>query len=112
MTTYNFGDVVVAKIRFSDRSIEKPRPAVVVSNATFHARKPDIIVASITSNVNCAVELGEFLIADLSAVRLKVPSRVKAFISTIDPDIIKYKIGQFSETDTGSLRIMLGKLFA
>jgi mRNA-degrading endonuclease toxin of MazEF toxin-antitoxin module len=111
MTAYSFGDVVVAKIKFSDMNEEKPRPAVVVSRDAYHSRKPDIIVASITSNLNFDGELGEFIIHDLPSVGLTIPSRVKAFVSTIDPEIVKYKIGKLSQNDLRSLHTMLQKLF-
>jgi mRNA interferase MazF len=111
MTIYNFGDVVVARIKFSDQTIEKPRPAVVVSHGLYHANKPDIIVASITSNVRYDAALGEFLLSDLNPTGLKIQSRVKAYISTIDPHIIKYTIGSLCEVDKQSLHNMLRKLF-
>ncbi|MDE3016022.1 MAG: type II toxin-antitoxin system PemK/MazF family toxin [Pseudomonadota bacterium] len=112
MTTYNLGDVVVAMVLFSNQDVAKPRPAVIVSDENYNKRKPDVIIASITSNLNADRELGEFLLTDLKSAGLKVPSRTKAFITTIAPRVIKYKIGHFSDKDSKALQLMLGTLFA
>lgn len=111
MTTYNFGDVVVVKILFSDQSAAKPRPAVVISNSAYHSHKPDIIIASITSDLKMNEAVGEFVLSDRQRAGLNVSSRVKAFVSTIDPRLVKYGIGKLGDTDMQSLRTMLQKLF-
>lgn len=111
MTTYNFGDVVVLTILFSNQLAAKPRPAVVISNAAYHAKKSDIIIASITSDLDADRDLGEFLLTGLPSAGLRVPSRVKAFISTVDPRLVKYGIGKFDDTDRRLLQDMLQKLF-
>ena len=48
-TTYDRGQVVVVGVPYSDHSGVKPRPALVVSPAAFHAPLPDILVCPISS---------------------------------------------------------------
>jgi mRNA interferase MazF len=36
MTSYDFGDVVLAPFPFTDQTATKKRPAVVVSSAVYH----------------------------------------------------------------------------
>jgi len=48
-TIFRRGQVVVVNVPYSDRSGIKPRPALVVSAETFHAKLPDLIVCPISS---------------------------------------------------------------
>lgn len=49
--TFNPGDVVT--VDFPGVTGVKRRPAVILSSATYHANRPDVIVGLITSSFNC-----------------------------------------------------------
>ena len=48
-TTYRRGQVIVVNVPFTGQTGSKPRPAVIVSAATFHRRLPDVIICPISS---------------------------------------------------------------
>jgi mRNA interferase MazF len=51
------GDVVLVPFPFSNPSTTKARPTVVVSGSLYHATKPDLILAAITSKIGTATGL-------------------------------------------------------
>lgn len=59
MTRFEYGDVVLVPFPFTDQSISKKRPAVVVSSAAYNAERPDVIIIAVTSQVR--VPLGSVL---------------------------------------------------
>lgn len=50
------GDIVIVGFPYADRAQEKYRPALIVSNATFHARHGLCWVVMITSDTNASWE--------------------------------------------------------
>ena len=50
-TSYRQGDVVLVSFPFTDLSSTKRRPAVVVSPDSFNARKQDLVLVAITSQI-------------------------------------------------------------
>lgn len=77
----NPGDVVW--IDFPGVVQTKRRPAVVLSSATYHAARPDVIVGLITSQTSKATSPTDFPIHDWQAAGLRVPSAFRAFIVTL-----------------------------
>ncbi|MFT7722577.1 MAG: type II toxin-antitoxin system PemK/MazF family toxin [Roseateles sp.] len=53
-----FGDVVLVPFPFTDQSGIKKRPAVVVSSAAYHARRRDLVILAVTSQVRTQRDLG------------------------------------------------------
>jgi mRNA-degrading endonuclease toxin of MazEF toxin-antitoxin module len=50
-TSYRQGDIVLVSFPFTDLSSTKRRPAVVVSPDSFNARKQDLTLVAITSQI-------------------------------------------------------------
>jgi len=44
MTAYSFGSIVLVPFPFTNQSIVKKRPAVVVSSDEYNRKRPDIII--------------------------------------------------------------------
>jgi mRNA-degrading endonuclease toxin of MazEF toxin-antitoxin module len=59
MTTYRRVDVVLVPFDFTDRSGSKWRPAVVISSDRYNTDTPDVVVASITSNLQAVPHPGD-----------------------------------------------------
>ena len=51
MTSYEFGDVVLAPCPFTDQTTSKKRPAVVVSSAAYNEERLDLIIIALTSQL-------------------------------------------------------------
>jgi mRNA interferase MazF len=75
------GDVVTARLMGAVRS--KRRPAVVVSAETYHATRPDIIVAVLTTLLVHAVAPTDYVLQDWSVAGLRQPSALRVYLHTL-----------------------------
>jgi len=98
MTAYRRGDVVLVGFVFSDDSGTKVRPALVVSSATYHRRRQDVIVAAITSKTNRRL-FGDHLVADWKGAGLLFPSVVTGVVRTVKGSMIERKLGSMPAPD-------------
>jgi len=64
MTTYKFGDIILVPLPFTDQTISKKRPAVVVSSDEYNAGRADLIIMAITSRLHQVNKLGEKMVDD------------------------------------------------
>jgi len=55
---FEFGDVVLVPFPFTSQAASKKRPAVAVSNRTYNAARPDVVVMAITSRLRSTPEQG------------------------------------------------------
>ena len=56
--TYEFGDVVLVPVPFTDQATDKQRPAIVVSSMAYHRERSDLIVMAVTSQVRSSGAIG------------------------------------------------------
>ncbi len=49
MTNYDFGEVVLVPFPFTDQTMTKKRPAIVVSSAAYNSERPDLVLMAVTS---------------------------------------------------------------
>jgi mRNA interferase MazF len=81
----------------------KRRPAVILSSATYHASRPDIMVGLITSQTAKANSPTDYLLADWQSAGLRVPSAFRAFILTLPQTAIVSTMGRLSPGDWASV---------
>lgn len=62
MTSYEFGDVLLAPFPFTDQTTVKKRPAVVISSRAYDRDRLDLILMAITSQVRPSPGFGEVII--------------------------------------------------
>jgi mRNA-degrading endonuclease toxin of MazEF toxin-antitoxin module len=58
------GDVVT--VEFVGATATKRRPAVVVSSELYHAHRPDVVLAALTSNLGPAREPTDYVLKELA----------------------------------------------
>jgi mRNA interferase MazF len=92
----NAGDVVIST--FPGVETTKRRPSVIVSTASYHAERPDVILALITTNVSTAIKSTDYVLQDWFAAGLKRPSAVRIFLFTL-PTASVMQIGKLSDRD-------------
>lgn len=107
-TGYSFGDVVLVSFPFSDQSLSKKRPAVIVSSAVYHRERRDVILLAITSRARIARSKIEAEVEDWLTAGLLKPSVFKPVLTTAEPILIVRKLGHLAEQDVRSLRRILG----
>ncbi|HKA52039.1 MAG TPA: type II toxin-antitoxin system PemK/MazF family toxin [Candidatus Binatia bacterium] len=109
MTTYEFGDIVLAPFPFTDQTASKKRPAVVVSSVAYHQERPDLIIMAVTSQARLSATIGEVAIAGWKEAGLLKPSVIKPVLTTIEKGLVLRKLGRLGEADR---RMLLGALHA
>ena len=77
----------------------KRRPAVILSSASYHSTRPDIIVGLVTSQTAKATAPTDHLLQDWQSAGLRVPSAFRAFIMTLPQSSIVSTMGTLSPAD-------------
>jgi mRNA interferase MazF len=99
---YDRGEVVVVNVPFSDGTGTKPRPALVISNRSFHGGLQDVIVCPISSQPRFYEKpgLGDCPIGEWQALNLRYASTVRVSkILSVDKKIVKKKLGVLPQAD-------------
>jgi mRNA interferase MazF len=99
MTTWRKGDVVLVPIGFTDQSGTKRRPAVIISSDQYNTRSPDLMIASITGNLQAVPHPGDHLLHHWQEAGLLRPSLVQAKIATVETSIVERRLGRLSRDD-------------
>jgi mRNA interferase MazF len=99
--TFNPGDVVT--VDFPGVTGVKRRPAIVLSSATYHTTRPDVIVGLITSQTP-TLGATDYVLQDWATAGLRVASVFRSFIVTLPPSANLVVIGHLSERDWKSVR--------
>lgn len=107
--TFNPGDLV--SVDFPGATGMKRRPAVVLSSATYHTIRPDLIVGLITSQMK-GLGATDYVLQDWAASGLRVASLFRSFIVTLPTSTNIVRIGQLSERDWKGVRICVKMAFA
>ena len=90
------GDVVRALL--PGVSETKRRPAIVISTAEYHAKRPDVLLALITGRVEKADTIFDCVIFDWEDAGLQLPSAMRSFLFS-KPRAQVDKIGTLSDAD-------------
>jgi len=108
------GDVILISCPFTDLSITKIRPAVVVSTYEYNQRQSDVIIVPITRNIartaseDIRIEPTD---REFQQTGLKAASAVKVGkIFTLDRDLAKRHLGRLSEGLLEKIRLFLKNL--
>jgi mRNA interferase MazF len=104
MTTTRFsipcdpGAVVITRIRFTEGTETKKRPAVVLTNSSYHTSRADAIVMALSTQRGAAY-YGDCDLADWRVAGLPQPTKAKGVIQTIDRATIEKRLGTLSPSD-------------
>jgi len=92
---YKQGEIVLIPFPFSDLSIVKQRPVLIISKDAYNNETEDVIICGITSNLKNASYSILIDNEDLTEGSLPVKSRIKADkIFTLEKSLIKKKIAK------------------
>lgn len=98
----NAGDVVW--IDFPGVVQTKRRPAVILTSATYHSTRPDVIVGLVTSQISKATAPTDFLLQNWQAAGLRVPSAFRAFIVTLPRSTVVSTMGTLAPSDWNEVK--------
>lgn len=99
-TIYEFGDVLLMTIVFTNQRQSQQRPAVVISPSSYNQTHPDIIVMPITSQSHA----GALAVSDWSSAGLRKASFVKQIIGTYERGEVNRKLGKFGQPMRAALK--------
>lgn len=77
----------------------KRRPAVILSSASYHSTRPDVIIGLITSQIVKATAQTDHVLNDWQSAGLRVPSAFRAFLVTLPQSSIGSTMGELSPAD-------------
>lgn len=100
--TFNPGDIVT--VDFPGVNGVKRRPAVVLSSATYHSLRPDVIVGLITTKTG-ALGATDYVLQDWASAGLRVASIFRCFIVTLPPSANLVVIGSLSERNWQAVQV-------
>jgi mRNA interferase MazF len=107
MTHFENGDIVLVPFPFSNLSVTKKRPAVVISSLQYNLFTSDIVIIAITSQSNNVIGIGDCIINDWQSAGLLKESIIKPAIATIEQNLVLKKLGKLSVIDLLSLKTSL-----
>jgi len=106
-TRFAFGDVLLVPFPFTNQAGTKQRPAVVISSNGYNARRPDLVIMAITSQIRQPLGLGEAILADWQGAGLLKASVLKPVFTTMEQRLVIRTLGKLSDADAATLRAAL-----
>ncbi|HEX8694029.1 MAG TPA: type II toxin-antitoxin system PemK/MazF family toxin [Longimicrobium sp.] len=103
------GDVVT--VDFPGATGVKRRPAVVVSSRLYHAHRPDLVLAALTSQISAARSPTDYLLQDWQAAGLHQPTAFRAYFAMAGRSTVK-PVGRLSERDWHEVQGCLARALA
>jgi len=108
---YKQGEILLIPLPFTDLSLQKKRPVLVLSNNKYNDATDDVIVAAITSNVDTKPYIVPLTNKDLSLGELTVESCIRADkIYTLSQNIIVKSFGQVKVGVINAVKEKIGHL--
>lgn len=105
------GDIVFVRVRFSDDSGAKRRPALVVSVGEVHEARADALIMPLTTRVD-TIRFGDCLLSDWRQAGVPRPSLVKGVIETVARSTFESIAGHVPDSELAKveerLRAILG----
>jgi mRNA interferase MazF len=108
------GDIVLVPFPFTNYFNSKPRPALVISDATFNKKSLDVILVAITSNISTTTDYAVKILSsdpEFAATGLKVPSAILCGkIFSMDKAQIYRKLGKLPDVWLKHVRGVLSNI--
>lgn len=112
-TLFEQGEIVFVPFPFTDLTAAKHRPALVMTNASYNAASPDIVVCGMTSNLSNSAHSVLVQEKDLESGSIPVTSRVKVDkIFTIKKTAVERRLGRLHSRVFGQVMAEFESLFA
>jgi mRNA interferase MazF len=108
--TFESGDVVRVSFPFTDRTMRKRRPALVLSIRTFNDKHKHLVLSMITSAQN-SPWLSDVAISDQASAGLPNPSVVRMKLFTLDERLVIGLLGRLSHTDKAAVYNAIAAVF-
>ena len=102
--------MALLEVEFADQpGRRKLRPVVIVSGERYNSTGPDLLISTVTSNLDPLPHVGDHRIRHWERAGLKYPSIAQAKLATTDAARIKRKLGKLHPDDLRHLEAGLKK---
>ena len=102
MTPYKPWDVILVPFPFTDCSLNKRRPAIVVS-CDMYNDSGNLVIGFLTSNLHGASRLGDYNLAAYQHAGLPLPTRFRAEFATISGKLAVKRLGSLMAVDQAAI---------
>ena len=99
------GAVVSVRYRETRQTTGKRRPAIVLTDAAYHAARADAIMVPLSTKAGGYY--GDCAVNDWRAAGLNMATTAKGVIQTLERSAVERRIGTLSESDFGALKSCL-----
>ena len=99
------GDVVI--MLHEGVQQRKFRPFVVVSSDLFHATRPDVVLALLTSQIPPVLGPLDYALKDWTVAGLRLPTMFRAFFSTFPVAVVPNPVGKLTDVDWAEVQARL-----
>lgn len=96
---YKRWDIVLIPFPFTDFSILKKRPGLIISPNEFNKQGSDLVITFLTSKMNSSKRIGDYKLQEWEKSNLPKPTMSRMKFATISSKIIIKKIGQLQKND-------------
>jgi mRNA interferase MazF len=103
------GDVVTTA--FVGATGIKRRPAVIVSTPLYHSHRPDVVLATLTTQIQSAVTPTDYVLLDWAAAGLRAPSAFRAYFGMAEAANVR-AVGRLSDRDWQAVQERLRRAMA
>ena len=93
------GDVVLIPFPYTDLSVTKTRPAVVVSSELYHELRSELLLAYLSSRIAAADPRLDYILVDWKEAGLLKPTFMRPKIAAIESELVVYHTGVLSDRD-------------
>jgi mRNA interferase MazF len=111
MILYKKWDIVLVPFPFTDLTVTKKRPALVISPDNYNQEAHDLVIAFITSRTATSPRRGDHRISFWREAGLPMPSLLRMKIATVACGIVSKKIGALHELERDLVRNVLSDFF-
>ncbi len=109
MTDFDRWDVVTALFPFTDTNVKKPRPVLVLTDATFNRDHGHLIGSMITTGARSQWP-SDYRIEHLSSTGLSHSSVVRWKIFTLPLALIGRKVGKLAHADSDEIAKSIARI--
>ena len=109
MASFERFDLLLVKFPFSERANHKQRPALVLSNASFHLAHGHYALAMITTAIVTQWP-SDVPVTSLHVAGLVAPSVVRLKLFTLSDELVLGRLGSLAEADRTEVQAALAQL--
>ncbi len=96
---YKKWDIVLIPFPFTDFSILKKRPGLIISPDEFNKEGRNLIITFLTSKMNTSKRIGDYKLKEWKKSNLPKPTMSRMKFATISANIVVKNIGRLQKND-------------